>query len=407
MTDGQPAYGAGAAVTTGLLLTLALQSAVGPFATDMYSPSFPQVAEGLSTSSSMVGFTLTAFFAGMGFGQVIGGVVSDQVGRRRPLVVGGVVCTLGAIGCVLAPTVGWLIAARLFQGLGGGAAFAVARAVAVDRARGDQLAKVLTLLGAIGGFGPMIAPVLGGVIASVADWRMVFWALVGLGLAMVVTALAVVRESLPPERRHAGGLRRMIGGVGTVMGNRVFVGYLILNCCSGAAMFAYITDSSYVLQGIVGLSPLAFSLVFAANAALNMVLSFVNASMVGRRRPRTLIRFGLTVAGSGVVLLAAGVFGLGTAWLPVCAGFALLVGGQAFIFGNSNALALGTARAAAGTAAALSGLISALVNSAVAPVATIGGGVSAVPMVTVMIVGAVGAWVTFTLVGRVEVAPDE
>jgi DHA1 family bicyclomycin/chloramphenicol resistance-like MFS transporter len=387
-------------VTTGLLVTLALQSAVGPFATDMYSPSFPQVAEGLGVSASLVGLTLTSFFIGMGLGQVVGGAISDQTGRRRPLLVGGLVCTLGAVGCVLAPSLGWLVAARFFQGLGGGAAAVIARAVAVDRARGDQLAKVLTLLGAIGGFAPMIAPVLGGVIASVAPWRVVFWCLVGLGLAMTASAWAVVRESLPPAHRHTGGLASMLGGAGSVLKIRPFVGYLVLNCWSGAALFAYITDSSYVLQGIAGLTPLAFSLVFAGNALVNMVLSFVNSSLVGRYRPRTLIRWGLSVSATGVLVLAISVFLLGTPLVPTCAGFTLLLGGQAFVFGNSNALSLSHARAFAGTAAAVSGFISSLVNSAVAPVASLGGTTTAYPMVIVMLVGSAGAWATFGIAGR-------
>lgn len=91
--------------------------------------AFPQVTADLNTSASLVGLTLTAFFVGMGLGQLLGGPVSDQVGRRVPLVTGGLVCTLGAIGCALAPLIQALIAFRVLQGFGGGAAAAVARAV--------------------------------------------------------------------------------------------------------------------------------------------------------------------------------------------------------------------------------------------------------------------------------------
>lgn len=391
-----------ATVTAGLLFTLAVQNAVPPFATDMYSPAFPQVATGLDTTPALVGLTLTSFFVGMGLGQVVGGAASDQMGRRKPIIVGGIVCTLAGIVCALAPSIGVLVVARAFQGFGGGVASAVGRAVLVDVAHGDLLARAMTLLMAIGGFAPMVAPVLGGVIASVASWRVVFWALVGFGLLMTATAVFVVPESLPPGSRHAGGLARFATGVGSVVRVRPFVGYLAVSCFSGIATFAYVSDSAYVLEEIAGLSPLAFSLFFAGNALIGVLLAFLNSALVGRFRPRALVRFGLTVGAGAIGILAVNVVALGTALPLTCVGFAALVGSQAFVFGNSSALAMSHARHAAGVASALTGLVQSVSNSAVAPLASAGGGRTAVPMVAVMAVGSVAAWVAFVLVGRTD-----
>lgn len=193
-----------AAIPLGLVLALAVQNAVPPFATDMYSPAFPQVARDLSTSAGSVGLTLTVFFIGMALGQVAGGAVSDQRGRRLPMVVGGLVCACGAVVCALAPNIGVLMAGRLLQGLGGGAAAVVGRAVLVDLAHGSQLASVMSVLMALGALAPMIAPVAGGAVLSVGTWRMVFWFLVGFGLFMTMMAFFFVPESLPPERRQSG-----------------------------------------------------------------------------------------------------------------------------------------------------------------------------------------------------------
>ena len=396
-----------AAITTGLIATLVLLNAVPPFSTDMYAPSFPQMATGLGTTAAMIGLTLTAFLVGMGLGQVTGGAVSDQVGRRRPILSGAVVCTLGAVGCALAPSIGLLIAARLVQGLGGGAAIAAARALLVDLTVGDQLAKIMTLMMAIGGLAPMIAPVAGGVIASVASWRVVFWGLVAFGLIMTTAAFIRLPESLPPERRQAGGLRRFGTDLVIVLRLKPFLGYLMLNCFSGAALFAYISDSSYVLQGLGGLSPLGFSLVFAGNALVNMSMSFLNSWLVGRVRPRQMIRNGLMLTASGIALLTVSVFALGTALLPTCLGFLLLLAGQAFIFGNAAAMALSFARQTAGTASALLGLIGSLVNSIAAPLASSGGETSAHPMVMVMLVGSAGSWLAYYWTHRLGRGPAE
>ena len=145
-----------------LILPLALQCAVPPFATDMYTPAFPRVTDDLDTSASLVGLTLTTFFLGMALGQLLGGPLSDQPGRRVPMIVGGLLCTVGAVGCVFAPSIWVLVVFRVVQGFGGGLAAVVARAVVVDVAKGDLLAKVMSIMMALGGLAPMVAPVLGG-----------------------------------------------------------------------------------------------------------------------------------------------------------------------------------------------------------------------------------------------------
>jgi DHA1 family bicyclomycin/chloramphenicol resistance-like MFS transporter len=297
-----------ATVTTALILTLAMQSAVPPFATDMYTPAFPRVTADLATSASLVGLTLTTFFLGMALGQLLGGPLSDQRGRRRPMIVGGLICTLGAVGCALAQSIGLLIVFRVVQGFGGGLAAVVARAVVVDVAKGDLLAKVMSIMMALGGLAPMVAPVLGGTVLTLGGtWRTVFWFLVGFGLLMMITAILFVPESLPPERRHGGGLRQFASGLSQVLRIRLYVGYMLTAALSGFTMMAYIANSSYVLQVQKGLRPLPFALFFASTALAQILLSVLNAKIVGRRfQPRTLIGFGLTLAILAVAALTVG-----------------------------------------------------------------------------------------------------
>lgn len=272
----------GAAVSAGLIVALAAQNAVPPFATDMYSPAFPQVAADLATSATAVGLTLTAFFVGMGLGQVMGGTVSDRRGRRAPMIVGGVLCTLGAVVCALAPGIGVLVAGRFLQGFGGGVAAVVGRAVLVDLAHGDRLASVMSILMAVSALAPMIAPVVGGAVLSVATWRTVFWCLVGFGLFMTAMAAALVPESLPPERRQDGGRGRFAAGARDLVGHRRYLGYMLTSSFSGFAMFAYISASSFVLQEIKGLTPMQYSVFFGCTAGANMLMALTNSRLVGR-----------------------------------------------------------------------------------------------------------------------------
>jgi len=389
-------------VTTALILTLALQSAVPPFATDMYTPAFPRVTADLATSASLVGLTLTTFFLGMALGQLVGGPLSDQRGRRRPMIVGGLICTLGAVGCALAPSIGLLIVFRVVQGFGGGLAAVVARAVVVDVAKGDQLAKVMSIMMAIGGLAPMVAPVLGGTVLTLGGtWRTVFWFLVGFGLLMMITAIVFVPESLPQERRHGGGLRQFASGLSQVLRIRLFVGYMLTAALSGFTMMAYIANSSYVLQVQKGLRPLPFALFFASTALAQVLLSVVNAKIVGRRfQPRTLIGFGLTLATVAVATLTVGVFALDTPLILTCAGFLVLMAVQAFIFGNANALAAGQARHIAGAASAVLGVTQAVAMATSAPLASSGGAATAAPMICVMIAGLAGSLFAYLVLAR-------
>ena len=396
-----PAAGA-ATVSTALVLTLALQSAVPPFATDMYTPAFPRVTGDLGTSASLVGLTLTTFFLGMALGQLLGGPLSDQRGRRMPMIVGGLLCTAGAVGCALAPSIWFLIVFRVVQGFGGGLAAVVARAVVVDVAKGDLLAKVMSIMMALGGLAPMVAPVLGGAVLTLGGtWRTVFWFLVGFGLLMVITAIVFVPESLPPERRRrGGGLRQLTSGLGEVLRIRLFLGYVLTAALSGFTMMAYIANSSYVLQEQKGLQPLPFALFFASTALAQVLLSIVNAKIVGRVPPRALIGFGLTLSTLAVAALTVGVFALGTPLLLTCAGFLVLMGVQAFIFGNASALAAGKAPHVAGAASAVLGVAQAVAMAVAAPLASSGGSVTAAPMIWVMITGVAGSLIAFLVVAR-------
>ena len=163
----------GGALTVALLITLAVQNAVPPMATDMYSAAFPRITADLATNSTMLGFTLTTFFVGYATGQVLGGAISDQIGRRRPIIAGGIIALIGSIICVLTPNIWVLLVGRVFQGLGGGVASSVARAILVDVAHGKTLARAMSLIQAIVGFAPMLAPVLGAFIITHATWRVV------------------------------------------------------------------------------------------------------------------------------------------------------------------------------------------------------------------------------------------
>ena len=371
-----------------LVATVIFLTAVAPLATDMYVPAFPRVAGEFGTTASAVQLTLTTFFAGMGLGQLVGGPFSDQRGRRLPLVAGTILMTLASIACALSPDVGILMAARFLQGFGGGWAMVIGRAVIVDLAHGPQLVRVLNVVMGIGGVAPIISPLLGAVILQLTGWRMTFWTLAALGILMALCALLIVPESMPPEKRHAGGLGEFGRAAKVVLSNRRFVGYVVVASSAFIALFAYVATSAFILQNMNGLSPVAYSVVFAANAGGMTIAALVSARLAGRVSTRKVILTGQVIALAAGLAMLAGALWWGTPLLVAMGSFFALMVAQGLINTNGGALASAEVPSHPGTSSAVLGLVQWTTAGVVAPIAGLGGTDTAVPMAALMIGGA-------------------
>jgi DHA1 family bicyclomycin/chloramphenicol resistance-like MFS transporter len=377
-----------ARLTTALVATVIFLTGIAPLATDMYVPGFPRVAGDLSATATQVQLTLTTFFVGMALGQLIGGPVSDQRGRRRLLLAAIVVMTLASVACALAPTIAVMMIARFVQGFSGGWAMVIGRAVIVDLASGAQLVRVLNLIAAVGGIAPVVGPLLGAVILQLSGWRVSFWVVAVLGLVMTLSAFLAVPESLPVERRHSGGLSRFAVAGRQVLGKRSYVGYLVVSGSAMAALFAYVATSAFVLQSMNGLSPIAYSVDFAANALGMTLAALVAARLAGRVATRSVILVGqLAALGAGVAMLA-GALWFGTPLLVAVVCFFVLMTAQGLIVPNGGALASAEVPEHPGTGSALLGFVQWVTAGLVAPLAGLGGEHTAVPVAVIMMVGA-------------------
>ncbi len=249
-----------------IALILGLLSAVGPFAIDMYLPAMPTIATDLGTSMQGVQGTIVSYFIAFGVAQMIYGPWADQAGRKVPLYAGLGVFTLGTLICALAPTVGWLIAGRAVQGLGGAAVMVVPRAVIRDLATGHAATKMMASIMIVISISPMLAPLAGSGLLAIADWRWVFWALLlaaGLSLFLIRFALP---ETLGAADRVPFEGAAMRKGFARLITDR---GFLILTFLGGFAMasfFVFIASASFVYTRQFGLTPTQFSLAFALNA---------------------------------------------------------------------------------------------------------------------------------------------
>jgi MFS transporter, DHA1 family, multidrug resistance protein len=393
--------------TASLMTMLALLSALGPFAIDMYLPAFPQMMQDLDTSAATIQLTLTTFMLGMAVGQLVIGPLSDQFGRRRPLLLGAVACLVASVLCAVAPNIETLIGMRFVQGFAGAAGVVLARAIVSDSGRGVQAAKQFAILMAVGGIAPVLSPLAGGGVIGFAGWRGVFWALAILNLLMVIGSIFIVKESLPLEGRSKGGVKELFSNTGRVLGNRRYLGFALAFAFSMAAMFGYISASPFVYQNILGLDPTAFSLLFALNALGLTITSIVGVKLVGTLGPLRMTYIGV----SGLAVFSAILLGVVSAGntppIPTIVVIFLAISSLGFIFGNAAALATDQVKKCAGTGSAIMGALQFTLAAIASPLVGLAGEGSAVPMAIVMLVAGIIALLSLVALTRgVAILPD-
>lgn len=335
----------------GIELVLGGLAAVGPLSIDMYLPAFPEVARSFGVGEAEVQLSLASYFVGLAIGQLGIGPLLDRFGRKRPLLIGLVLYVLAGLACAAAPSLAWLVAARLVQALGGSACMVASRAIVRDLRSGAAAAQMLSRLMLVMGVAPILAPLLGSWVLAHVGWRGIFAVLAGFGvLALVGSAALLPALPAPPTRGSLGQQVRAL------FAEPEFLRYTLTGSFAMAAMFAYISGSSFVFIEHFGLSAERFAWVFGANAAGLIALSQLNHRLLRHRTPAWMLRAAGAIALLAAFALLAGA-GAGLGLLAVAAPLFVYIGSLGAILPNATALALEPHAARAGLASAVMGAI--------------------------------------------------
>jgi DHA1 family bicyclomycin/chloramphenicol resistance-like MFS transporter len=386
-----------------LVLLLASLTSLVVLTTDVYLPVLPQLGADLGTSDAAAAATLSAALLGIALAQIVIGPLSDAVGRRAPILIGVIAYSVTHVLCALAPNIGLLVVLRLLAGVATAAVVVVTRAVVADVFPGPQAARAFATLGAVFGIVPVIAPVAGGLLAHVMSWRGMFLVLAAVAVLLLAVAWRALPESLPPEGRISPHLGAVLKDLGSVLVRRRFLAYVVVMATVGGMLFAYIGASSFVLQDEFGLSPQAYSFVFAVNSLGLFAVSWVSRALVARWGAPPLLTAGQSGTVVGWALLAAGV---AVAALPVVlVGLFVAVSSLGFVMPNATALGMHEAPGRAGSASGVMGICQFTVGAIASPLAGIGG--SAWSMVAVIGICAIaGPVMRFLLVARTYPVPE-
>lgn len=364
--DGMPQVVLTSGRRMGMAVILGFLTAVAPLSIDMYLPSLPFLAKDLHASTSVAQLSLTACLVGLAAGQLVAGPISDARGRRMPLLIGTGLYIVASILCAFTTSIYALIGLRLVQGFAGSAGIVIARAVVRDFFEGHEMTRFFALLMLVNGVAPIAAPILGGQILRFTSWHGVFFVLTLLGCLMFMSVLFGLPESLPKDRRHTGGIKQTLTNMSELSKDRAFMGYALTIGLIFAAMFAYISGSPFVFQGIFGVSPQTFSLIFAANG-LGIILAGQAAGRASLRfgETRTLVT-GLSIAGTAgilfllVIVLQTGIFGV---LVPLF----FVVSMIGVVGTTATSLAMQAQGSRAGSAAAFIGVPQMILGALVAP----------------------------------------
>jgi DHA1 family bicyclomycin/chloramphenicol resistance-like MFS transporter len=372
-------------------IVLGLLSAVGPFAIDMYLPALPTISESLGASTAATQMTLMVFFVAFGLCQIVYGPVSDMVGRKPPLYFGLVIFGLGSVGCALSPSIGWLIAFRILQGVGASSVMVIPRAIVRDMHTGVEATRLMALMMLVFSVAPILAPLVGSGLIVPFGWRSVFVAVTLVAILGLVLLTFFQPETRLPKDRIRISVASLVGGFGKLLRDGRFLGLTFMAGLGMSSFFVFLASSSFIYIDHFGLTPTQYSLAFSVNAVGFIGASQFAAKLGGRFGMARVVTTAVSCYAVAAVALFAVTFS-GVDSLPVL--MVMLFVAYAFlglVIPTTMVLALDEHGPIAGMASALGGTLQMVTGALMIVVVSIFFDGTALPMVTAIAACAVGA----------------
>lgn len=383
--------------------------AMAAMSIDLLLPAFPEMrAEfGLGEGATEISRVITAFFVGIGLGQLVYGPLSDRFGRKRVLYVGIAVYVAGAVASTRAPSLDAFVACRVVWGFGAACPRSLALAIVRDTFEGDRMARAMSNVMAIFVLVPIIAPSVGSGLLAVGGWHLTLWVPVAVAAVLVVWTWFRLPETLPVERRRSIGWRSLLSAAGVVVRNRRTMAFCLASTFLFGIMTAYVGSTQVIVDEVFGqgrLFPLIFG-VLAVGFALGSILSGKLVVRIGLGR---LVRAGAVYAVvSTAVLATVGVASGGRPplWLFLAASAVMLPSVTALV-PNTNTAAMAPLGAVAGMGAAIIGTISTIGGALLGSVVDVAYDGTVRPFTLGALAFACAAWAAVLVAGATPASVD-
>lgn len=360
----------GLASSKRFVLVLGLLTGLVAFAIDISLPAIPPMVHDLATSMSLGQHVVGLFVAGMAFGQIPAGLMSDRIGRMPVLYVGVALFIVAGIVTSLSHNITVILVARFVQGIGSSVGMVLARAIVRDIASGKQAARLLTIMVMIFTAAPMIAPLLGSFLVNFWGWQLPFAATTLAGVFILVGIKSSLRETHVPDIR-TNFMTQLVQSIRTFVSHKKCIFGILIILATIAGVMSLISASSAFIIEMYGFPVHQFGYIFALTGVAILIGSNINRRLLNRFDSMQMIGIGATILGIASVQLLF-IAWLGDAqfwwiWANVC----LYMAGTGFIFPNATAMALdpvpeiaGVAASVIGTTQSAVGALAAVVSSA-------------------------------------------
>lgn len=378
-----------------LIVLLAAVTAAGPVALNIYLPVLPAVRAEFDVSVAAASTTVTAPLIAFAVGLLFCGPMSDRYGRR-PVILGGLaVFALGCLLALLATSVPMLTGARVIQAVGSSAGITVARAMMGDLFPREKLARMIAYLTMVMVLANALAPAAGGVLAQVANWRIVFALLLAAAVAVIWAALRWLPETRAADAR--GGAREIAAAALALAARPAFLGYVVQSGVVYATFIVFIALMPYVFVQSLGHTPAEYGFWYLSIAIGYFIGNWHVTRYATRVGVQRLLRLGVVVQCACAVLawaLAyAGVWHPAAIFLP----WALLAYGQGLMLPNVMASAVALAPQYAGAASGLLGFAQQIIGAVSAQAMALAPTRTPVPVATFVAAACVFALVVLLL----------
>jgi DHA1 family bicyclomycin/chloramphenicol resistance-like MFS transporter len=246
-----------------IILILGILTAYVPFSIDSYLPAMPNIAEYFGTTSARMAYSLSTFFIGFAFGQIIYGPLLDRFGRKTPVYIGIFISILASLACISAWNVTSFIIFRFLQALGASVASVSALAMVRDFFPPEESSKIFSMLVLVIGASPLLAPYLGSHIMVLLNWHWIFVFLIFMALVLI----SLVRFALPigylPDKDASLKIRKVARNYRDILVNPQFITYAVGGAFSFASLFIYVAGSPIIFMENYHVTPKVFGYIFA------------------------------------------------------------------------------------------------------------------------------------------------
>ena len=273
------------------VITLAALSSLAPFAIDTYLPAFHIISGDLLTSPQGVQQSLTFYLLPYTIMLLFHGPISDGIGRIKTLQFGLILFFIASLGCVFSSTIESLWFFRALQGIGGGAASVVARAMVRDLYHGAEAQRVMATVQILFGIAPAIAPMIGGLLLSF-NWQVIFVFLaVYAAIAMIMSSI-ILPETVDKSMRVPFTVLGAIKRYKLLLLDKEFALLVVSVSSNFAAFFIYVLASPIFLMDHLGFTPQQFGYLFIPTVTGMMFGSLIVKKAAGNIDSKLILKFG-------------------------------------------------------------------------------------------------------------------